>query len=137
MKEIILLTKILLKNSFNLKNNKKNIGRVILLLIGYAYIIGIISFFSNTSIKSLMEIQQEAVFINIVLIAMLGISIVQTIFTSLNVLYFSKDIEYLLPLPIHPRKIIMSKINCLLVSEYIMNFIIILPAFIIYGLLPT
>ena len=135
MKEIILLTKILLKNSFNLKNNKKNIGRVILLLIGYAYIIGIISFFSNTSIKSLMEIQQEAVFINIVLIAMLGISIVQTIFTSLNVLYFSKDIEYLLPLPIHPRKIIMSKINCLLVSEYIMNFIIILPAFIIYGLL--
>ena len=59
----------------------------------------------------------------------------QTIFSSLNVLYFSKDIEYLLPLPINQKKIIISKIICLLVSVYIMSLLIIIPGFIVYGII--
>lgn len=46
-----------------------------------------------------------------------------------SVFYFSGDIENLLPLPIKPYKIIASKFTAALISESVMEFIIIIAAF--------
>ncbi len=82
-----------------------------------------------------MEINQEAVFFNICFVGMIGMTIIQTVFNSLNILFFSKDIEYLIPLPISPIKIIIAKFNCLIISSYIINAIILLPVLVVYAVL--
>ncbi len=139
MKDIILLTKILFKSSLN--KNKKNgkeghsLGKIVLFTVLYAYLAGIVGYISYEAISSLMEINQEAVFFNICFVGMIGMTIIQTVFNSLNILFFSKDIEYLMPLPISPIKIIMAKFNCLIISSYIINAIVVLPVLVVYAVL--
>ena len=139
MKEILLLTKILFKNSMNSPKQNKSKKISILKTLGwmlvYGYIIGIIGFFSFEIISTLKAVNQTAVFLNLCLVIMLGFTTMRTLFSSINVLFFSKDIEYLLPFPIKAYKIIIAKMNCMLISEYIMYGIILLPAIIVYGIL--
>ena len=51
--------------------------------------------------------------------------------------YFSKDIEYLLPLPLKPYEIVIAKFNTILVTEYITVFAFLLVPFIIYGIVTS
>ncbi len=139
MKEIFLLTKILFKSSatqFN-TNNKKNkvFGKVFFYILIYLYLAGLIGYISYESIKVLMYINKEYVFINICLSAMLIFYCIQTIITSLNVLFFSKDLELLLPLPVKPEKIVAAKFNTLIISQYIISTIVLLPMMIVYAIL--
>ena len=136
MKETILLTKILFKSSITQSNKKKNsIGKVLFYLFIYLYIAGFVGYISYEIIRSLMLIKQEAIFLNICFIVVLCFCLIQSIITSLNVLYFSKDIEILLPLPITPKNIIMAKLNSLILSQYILIAVILLPALLIYSYL--
>ena len=127
------------KNRNRSTNNKKSKNSSPLKIFGWAllymYLMGIIGYVSFEMIKSLKEINQEEVFLSFALIMLLGMTIMRSLFTSINLLFFSKDTEYLLPLPIKSYKIIIAKINCLIISEYLMSFIILLPAFIVYGYL--
>lgn len=136
MKEIFLLTKTLLKSSTSDgKKNSKSFGRILFFILIYGYIIGFMSYISYYAIKSLMVINQPAVFLNLAFVAMFGFCIIQTVITSLNILYFSKDLDFLLPLPLTPIKIVTSKLNCLVISQYIMTSLLVLPGIIIYGYL--
>lgn len=139
MKDIILLTKVLFKGSINTKGKvgKKNygFGKILLFIFVYLYIAGLIGYISYQSLTSLIQINQPAVFLNICFIGILGMGIIQTIFSSLNILFFSKDTEYLIPLPIKPIKIVMAKLNCLIISQYIIELVVILPVIILYGYL--
>lgn len=49
-------------------------------------------------------------------------------------LYFSKDVEQLVPLPIRPSQIVGSRFISLVVAEYLISLPIILPFLIIYGI---
>lgn len=136
MKEIFLLTKTLLKSSTSDgKKNSKSFGRILFFILIYGYIVGFMSYISYYAIKSLMVINQPAVFLNLAFVAMFGFCIIQTVITSLNILYFSKDLDFLLPLPLTPIKIVTSKLNCLVISQYIMTALLVLPGVIIYGYL--
>lgn len=139
MKDIILLTKILFRGSINAKNqvkkNNSGFGKVLLFIFMYLYLAGLIGYISYQSLTSLIQINQPVVFLNICFIGILGLGIIQTIFSSLNILFFSKDTEYLIPLPIKPVKIIMAKLNCLIISQYIIELVVILPVIILYGYL--
>lgn len=136
MKEIFLLTKTLLKSSTSEgKKTSKSFGRILFFILIYGYIIGFMSYISYYAIKSLILINQPAVFLNLALVAMFGFCIIQTVITSLNILYFSKDLDFLLPLPLTPIKIVTSKLNCLVISQYIMTALLVLPGVIIYGYL--
>jgi len=95
MKDIILLTKILFKGSSNRQKNSKSrssFGKIILFGLLYVYLAGIIAYISYEAINALIEIKQEAVFLNMCFIGILGISFIQTLFSGLNILFFSKDI---------------------------------------------
>ena len=137
MKEVFLLTKVLFKNAINSNGNKSKKDNKVLKYIGwtllYAYIIGIIAFFSYKMVTALAQINQEAVFLNYCLLAIIGLNLMRSLFSGLNLLFFSKDIEFLLPLPVKPYKIVMAKINCMLISEYIISAFMFLPALIVYG----
>lgn len=134
MKEVFLLTKVLLKSSISSNNQKKQgplkfVGWALL----FVYIAGIIGYISFQAISALQPINQEAVFLSLCLMIILGMIIMRALFSSINVLFFSKDIEILLPLPIKSYKIIMAKINCMIISEYIISSVIFLPALLVYG----
>ena len=140
MKEIFLLTKTLLKSSSSETRKKgektsKGFNKILFFVFVYGYIIAFMSFISYYAIESLIAINQPAVFLNIAFVAMLGFCIIQSVISSLNILFFSKDLDFLLPLPITPNKIIISKLNCLIISQYMMSALIVLPGVIIYGYL--
>lgn len=140
MKEIFLLTKILLKSSTSDGNQKKKekasgFGKILILFLAYGYIVSFMTYISYAAINSLILVNQPAIFLNLVFVLLLGFGTIQIVVTSLNILYFSKDLDFLLPLPITPQKVILSKLNCLVISQYIMSVLLVLPGLIVYGVL--
>ena len=141
MKKILELTKVFLKTSFSnmeaqtMGNNKSKLGMAFLYLFLIVYLGGIIGFLSYNVIDGLISIQQEAVFIGLTLLMTIGFTLFQSIFSSINVLYFTKDSEYILPLPLKPSEIILARTNVIIIMEYIVELIISLVPLIIYGVM--
>lgn len=142
MNKIIALTKVFLKSAF--KNYKtKNIsdkqksskGMTILFLFSFIYIAGIVGFLSCQTIGTLQAIHQEEMFLGLILLAIMGFILIQSIFSSISLLYFSKDNEYILPLPVKPSQIIIAKTNIILFIEYFIEIIIGFIPLILYGIL--
>ena len=140
-KKIISLTKFLLKNSFQRynENNKKTskIGKILLYAVLVVYLIGIFGFLSYGLITTLQQVQQEAMFIGVFLLGLALLTIIQSIISATTVFYFSKDLDYILPLPLKPRDILISKLNVILVTEYVMEIIFAVAPIIVYGILTS
>ena len=60
---------------------------------------------------------------------------VKSIFESLNVLYFSKDLKLLLRMPLKPKDILNAKLINMITSEYEMEIIMLAIPMIVYGIL--
>ena len=144
--KVISLTKVIFKNSFqnmetakstNENKNKKSAGMIILYAFVFIYLAGIVGVFSNGVIKELIEINQEQMFLGLILLAIAFLVLIQSIFSAINILYYSKDNEYILPLPIKPSQIVAAKTNVLLLTEYFVVAIIGLIPLIIYGILTS
>lgn len=138
--KVISLTKVFLKNSFknympSVKTKQKKTGMLLLYILAFGYLAGVMGFVSYGMITSMMQIHQEAVFLGVFLLGMALLLVFQSIFSCMNVFYFSKDVEYVLPLPLRPVEILMAKFNTMLVTEYIMEFIIGFIPFLLYGIL--
>ena len=139
MKDILNLTKILLSSSFeNKKNNKKNkskLGKIIFYIILFAYIGGLVVLFGYQMLELLIELNQPAMFLKIIIGGEIALTLIRTLFSTVNVLYFSRDVEYLLPLPIKPSKILMAKWNVLVISQYLIQIPLVIPSLILYGVM--
>lgn len=138
--KVLSLTKVFLKNSFknympSTKTKQKKTGMLLLYILAFGYLAGVMGFVSYGMITSMMQIHQEAVFLGVFLLGMALLLVFQSIFSCMNVFYFSKDVEYVLPLPLRPVEILMAKFNTMLVTEYIMEFIIGFIPFLLYGIL--
>ena len=142
--KVVALTKVFFKNSFQnmetaggSKNKTNSKSMMILYAIVFLYLAGIVGFFSYNLVQGLIEIQQEEIFLGLILLAIGVFVLIQTIFSAISLLYYSKDNEYILPLPIKPSQIVMAKTNVLLITEYFIVAIIGLIPLIIYGILTT
>ena len=140
MDKVIKLTKIFLKNSFSNMNARMGISSkskakffVYALLI--LYFAGIIIFLGYNLLDGLIQIHQETIFVGMILFLIFGLAVVQTIFSSINILYFTKDNEYLLPLPLKPYQIILARTNVMLIVEYAIIFLLGLIPLVMYGIL--
>lgn len=141
-KKVVALTKVFLKNSFqNTKtsNDKKKskMANTLIYIFVFIYLGAIVGFFSHNLISGLVGIHQEAIFLGLFFLIIAGFIMFQCIFSCMNVFYFSKDIEFVLPLPISAKEILMSKFNVILITEYIMELIIGVVPLIIYGILTS
>lgn len=141
-KKVWSLTKVFLKNSFQNTGSKKktntkakSIGMIILYALLFLYVAGIMGSLSFGMIQSLLEIHQEQVFLGVFFLAIAFLLIFQAIFSGMNVLYFSKDVEYVLPLPLKPREIVMAKLNTILITEYGTELLFGAIPLILYGIL--
>lgn len=134
MRDVLLLTKVLLKGSKAQTESKSNkIKKYLLIFVALAYLMGVVGYGSHEIVSALVIFKMEFYFIKLALIGMFSFYIMQTIVAGLNVLFFSKDIETLLPLPIKPYKIVMAKMNTLIISEYLIGTIVLAPALLVYG----
>lgn len=142
MNKIITLTKVFIKNSFQTiktenksGNSKKNKSMVIIYSIAFLYLAGIVGFFSYNLVGSLITINQQQVFIGVILLGIAMFVLIQTLFSAMSLLYYSKDNEYILPLPLKPSQILIAKTNVLLITEYLIVIIIGVIPLGIYGIL--
>lgn len=140
MIKTFLLTIVFLKNSLqrvqskyyeNAKKNKKT--KRILYIILFVYLAAVIGVLSYNIIDLLQQSNQESIFIGIILFIVLVITIIQTIFSSINLLYYTKDTEAILPLPLKPYQIICARTNVILIVEYFVEIIAGGVPLVVYG----
>lgn len=132
------LTSVILKNSRRriiVANKKENVLGVIAFFIVFGAIGTAMAMFSYSITTQLQEINQAYTFTNILLLMNFFILFAKSVFESLNVLYFSKDLKVLLRMPIKPKDILHSKILNMIISEYEMEIIMLAIPMIVYGVL--
>lgn len=137
-----LLTKIFLKSSVQkiTEQNgisdvrKKSKAQITLYVLLFAYLIGVMWFLSTKMINVLKEIEAQAVFIDLVFMMVFFLNILQAVFSSINLLYFSKDTDSILTLPLKPYQIILARTNVMLILEIAVNMLIGLVPLVIYGI---
>ena len=140
MDKVIKLTKIFLKNSFSNMDARMGIStksksKIIVYGLLFLYFAGLIIFLGYNLLDGLIAIHQETIFVGMILFMIFGLAIIQTIFSSINILYFTKDSEYLLPLPLKPYQIILARTNVMLIAEYLIIFLVGFIPLIMYGIL--
>ena len=140
MDKVVKLTKIFLKNSFSNMDERMGIStksknKILIYGILFLYFAGLIIFLGYNLLDGLIAIHQETVFVGMILFMIFGLAIIQTIFSSINILYFTKDSEYLLPLPLKPYQIILARTNVMLIAEYVIIFLIGFIPLVMYGIL--
>ena len=140
MDKVIKLTKIFLKNSFSNMDARMGIStksksKIIVYGLLFLYFAGLIIFLGYNLLDGLIAINQETIFVGMILFMIFGLAIIQTIFSSINILYFTKDSEYLLPLPLKPYQIILARTNVMLIAEYVIIFLIGFIPLVMYGIL--
>jgi ABC-2 type transport system permease protein len=144
MSNYIALTKILLKNSFSASFSGKSKGKIngrikniaLLVLIGISMIpiIGGIAAVVWSSYGIFKSIGQEGLILGSGLLSVCMIVLFFGIFYIMNVFYFSKDVESLLPLPLRPSTIMAAKFTVTLFYEYLTELVILAPILISFGL---
>ena len=140
MEKVIKLTKIFLKNSFSNMDARMGIStksksKILIYGILFLYFAGLIIFLGYNLLDGLIAIHQETIFVGMILFMIFGLAIIQTIFSSINILYFTKDSEYLLPLPLKTYQIILARTNVMLIAEYLIIFLVGFIPLVMYGIL--
>lgn len=132
------LTNVILKN-FKRRDNqvskKSNILEGLAFFIVFAFLSTAMIYFSYTVTKQLKKINQTYAFVNILLLMNFMILFVKSVFESLNVLYFSKDLKILLRMPLKSKDILHGKIFNMIISEYQMEIIMLAIPMVVYGLI--
>ena len=139
IKKIKELTKIFAKESYqdlniyNSKNKKLNVKSIFLWMV--AIIIISIFYLSYQAINFLVSSGVPEVFLNFYLLILFIILSFQTILRIVNILFFSKSIKNILPLPISNMEILISKFGGLLFLSYVTELVFGLIPFFMYGML--
>lgn len=138
MKKIWILTRNLFKsNSAILSNFKDSHLSISSFLFAFICMLGCIwSFIGNETsmlFKGLRIVGCEELIIYLLLIIVTSISLISSIIYILSLLYFSNDIEALLPLPLNSVEVAISKLVIVLFYEYIINFLYYIPIIAVYG----
>ena len=133
------LTKIIFKNAYRKDNINKDITAKFLSFLVFIIIFGTISslmgYASYRLTNQLIEVDQAPAFINIILLIMLIFLFSRSVFESLNNLYFAKDLKIFLRMPIKPLQLVKAKIKNMIVSEYLMELMLLVSPIIVYGII--
>lgn len=133
MKKIISLTKAFYKNNKNDSGKMKAKTKVILYTLLGVYILFVFFNFWGMFISPLKEMGRTEVSISLMVTLISAFLFITSITYVANILYFSNDIENILPFPFKPKDIFTSKIFTIYIFEIIISVMFLLPGFISYG----
>jgi ABC-2 type transport system permease protein len=88
----------------------------------------------NAGFDALRSLGQEKAMLTLAVLAGQLVILIFGLFYLIATFYFSRDLEYLLSLPLRPSQIMLSKFAVVLVNEYLTIALFILPLLIVYGL---
>lgn len=141
MNKIWILTKVFIKNSGDsvIKGKKRRLPRGLSTILVIAILmmsIGIpFGVFIKEGYKLLEPMGQSGIILGFG-ISMVSIAIfIFGIFYVLTTFYFSRDIEYLLPLPIKSFHILTAKFITVIIYEYLTEVVFLLPVLVVYGIM--
>lgn len=87
----------------------------------------------NAGFDMLQSIGQEKALLTLAILAGQLIVLIFGLFYLIATFYFSRDLEYLVSLPLKPSQIMLSKFAVVLINEYLTIAPLILPILIVYG----
>lgn len=93
----------------------------------------ILIFLTQYAIEELAKRGQENIFLNIYFGIITIFLIFQTIISGINSMYFSDDLEILLPMPLRPIEILTTKMGMSLIQLLVFECITLLFPMILYG----
>ncbi len=133
------LTKIFIKDFYQSTNlvsketkklNTKSIYFWMLIIVAIAMI-----YISYRAINLCISIGTPETFINFYILFLTIILMFQITLICTNIFFFSKDLEFVLPLPVSSKELLISKFNTILFMAYITELIFGLSPLILYGFL--
>ncbi len=139
MKKFVVLTKVLLKNSFSTfasgKNrNKKNL--LYMALIALSILPMVIGIGTSTArmYDLFVQVKQEGILIASGFVSISVLILVFGIFYVINIFYFAQDVDTLVALPLRANQITSAKFTVTLLYEYLTVILFLLPLIIAYGI---
>lgn len=133
------LTKIFIKefyenlNLFNIKNKKVNKKSALFWILSIILIT--IGFLSYKLIELFKSAGQPMLFLDVYFTILSIVLLFQISMMAVNIFFFSKDLEFVLPMPIKSIELLLAKYNTLLFMSYITMAILGFIPLLIYGLL--
>ncbi|MEL7566265.1 MAG: hypothetical protein AAGU27_15460 [Dehalobacterium sp.] len=142
MSKLLMLTKVLIKNSVDIwgkspKSKAQLIKKVVLFLVFAVAFLPLVLAFGymvSGAYDLLVPVGQEGALLSLSLSLVSMVIFFFGIFYVISVFYFTKDIEYLLPLPLKPWEILGAKFLVALLYEYLSELVFLLPVLIVFGL---
>ena len=110
------------------KINKKSVKVWLLIIICF-----LVLYLSNSLISALKKVGAETLFLSVFFILLQMLIIFQTILLGINIMYFSKDIENYLHLPISNMKLQFAKFSIVMSVLFGTELILVLPSLYVYG----
>ncbi|MCP5107805.1 MAG: hypothetical protein GY950_30735 [bacterium] len=146
MKKTIALIRVVLKENFFFFSIKQRMStsvsdRILYITVTLlaAAVLGSIYYFMGGFIKEIFnmlnQVNQGHALLTPFILAGQLLVLIFGIFYTLSAFYFSKDLDRLVPLPLEPYKIVLSKYVMVLVNQYLTIGIFVLPMFFYYGIL--
>ncbi len=85
---------------------------------------------------SILQVQgQETALLTLAILAGQFLVLIFGLFYVLSAFYFARDLEFLVSLPARPFEVIGAKFGVIMVNEYLTAALIVVPAFIVYGVM--
>ena len=135
--QIISLLKAILTQDMNLfkyktKSNSSKLKKLILPIILFIIISFSIGSLLFSFFEELAKYHLSYVMLSLILFFLAIFTLIEGVFKSQSILFDCKDNELLFSLPIKRRTIIFIRIIKLLIFEYLLNFMFLLPTYVIY-----
>ena len=142
MKQYLLLTKLMLKNTLagmnplrNLKDSGKK-GKTavksVLMVLVLLFALGSVVYLEYEVYGVLRQLHQEALLPAMAFILAIVSSLVLGLFQSLSELYQGRDVTWLAVLPVKSGQIYAAKLTNLYFSDLVINIPIVIPAAVLY-----
>jgi ABC-2 type transport system permease protein len=92
-------------------------------------------FFIQKTFAVLQPMNQERALLALGILAGQIAILIFGIYYVVSAFYFSRDLEMLIPLPVRPYEVMLSKFSIIMVNEYLTIAVIVLPFLIAFGIL--
>ena len=144
MKNFFRLVRVGLRVNFGLSllrpkallENKRDFWLIVLILVGIAGLSPVLLYYLK-GIRFLYgllaPLGQQAALLTLAILAGQFLILVFGFYYVLSAFYFSRDLDLLVPLPVTPAQVLLSKFSVVVVNEYLTASLLVVPVLAAYG----
>ena len=127
---------IFLRQTRSSKKAKKNIGKIVLMVVLFGYVgivfLGMFGALFYSIVDALHFMNIDELYFSVMSILIIMFCFIGSVFLTHHEIYEAKDNELLLSMPISNRDILLSRVFTILILNYVYEFLIAAPALFVY-----